>query len=431
MPRIVIVSAKRTPFGRFRGALAAYAPEDLAIVAGNAVLQGLDRSLLDQLILGNVLAAGHGMNIARQVAVKLELPVRTPAFTVNMMCGSGMHTALLAANAVRCGEARAVLSGGTESMSQSPLLISRPAKGQSPDLATAVDSMQRDGLVDGFSHRHMGEQAEELATAYCVSREEQDAFAERSQRLFAEAQNSGEFADEVVPVDGVAVDQHPRPEMTRAALAQLQPAFPNAGTVTDNCSAQAGPGDRAQATVTAGNSSGINDGAGIVLMAEYEFAREQGWPILAEWIDGVVVGCDPARMGLGPVHAIRSLLKRTNHEWRDIDTLEINEAFAAQTLACLSELELSLDLSNAQSQVSTCDGHVMDFNSEGGAIAIGHPLSASGARLLTHLAWKIAHGRSRTAVGSLCIGGGMGIAAMLAAPNQSDRPTSPGIAAKY
>ena len=397
MPRVVIVSAKRTPFGRFRGALAGYAPADLAAVAGNAVLQGFDRSLIDQVILGNVLSAGHGMNIARQVAVKLELPVRTPAFTVNMMCGSGMQSALLAANAIRAGEARAVLAGGTESMSQSPLLISRPAKGQSPNLATAVDSMQRDGLVDSFSNRHMGEQAEELALAFGVSRDEQDAFAERSQRLFSVAMNSDEFAVEVVPVGNVVADQHPRPEMTLATLAQLQPAF------------------QADGTVTGGNASGINDGAGILLLAERDYAMGQGWPVLAEWIDGVIVGCDPARMGLGPVHAIRSLLKRTNREWSDVDTLEINEAFAAQTLACLREMHLSPGLSAVSKQLKMPSGHVMDFNSEGGAIAIGHPLAASGARLLTHLAWKIARGGSRSAIGSLCIGGGMGIAAMLAA----------------
>ncbi len=417
MKRVVIVSAKRTPFGRFRGAVAGYSPVDLAVVAGNAALKRLDRSLVDQVILGNVLSGGHGMNIARQIAVTLQLPIQSPAWTVNMMCGSGMHSALLAANAIRCGEARAILAGGTESMSQSALLVARPSKGQSPELTTAVDSMQRDGLVDSFSNRHMGEQAEELAAAFGISRAEQDAFAERSQQLFANAQHSGVFEDEVVPAGNLAVDQHPRPEMTRAALAQLPPAFQNGAAVTDGCSAQMGPGDtgRSVGTVTAGNSSGINDGAGILLMAEREFARENGWPVLAEWIDGIVVGCDPARMGLGPVSAIRSLLKRTNREWSDIDTLEINEAFAAQNLACLRDLKLSLDLSAVQAQVRTSGGHLTGFNGEGGAIAIGHPLAASGARLLTHLAWKIAHGRSRCAIGSLCIGGGMGIAALLAA----------------
>lgn len=397
--RIVIVSAKRTPFGRFRGALAEFSPVDLAVIAGDAVLEGIDRTLIDQVILGNVLSAGQGMNVARQVAVKLRLPIETPATTVNMMCGSGMQSALMAVTAIRAGEAHAVLAGGTESMSQSPLLIARPGKGLQPDFEANVDSIQRDGLVDSFHNRHMGEQAEELATAFEISRDQQDAFAQRSQQLYGAAQVRGDFADEIVAVGKISADQHPRPLVTRAELSQLQPAFGAAGvhgTVTDG-------------TVTAGNASGINDGAAILLLAELEFAEANGWPILAEWIDGVAVGCDPARMGLGPVNAIGTLLHRTQRDITSIDTLEINEAFAAQTLACLNALNLSLD----GAKVKTNDGHLINFNSEGGAIAIGHPLAASGARLLTHLAWKVARSHSASAIGSLCIGGGMGIATLL------------------
>lgn len=394
MKRIVIVSAKRTPFGRFRGALAEFSPVDLAVFAGNAALIGIDRTLIDQVILGNVLSAGQGMNIARQVAVRLRLPIETPASTINMMCGSGMQSVLMAITAIRAGEANAVLAGGTESMSQSPLVIARPPKGLEPNLEAYVDSIQRDGLVDSFDNRHMGEQAEELATEFGISRDTQDAFAERSQHLYGAAHARGYFANEIIAVGKLTADQHPRPLVTQAELEQLQPAFSPAAK---------------NGTVTAGNASGINDGAAILLLADQEFANANGWPILAEWIDGVVVGCEPSRMGLGPVNAIRTLLHRTQRSTSSIDTLEINEAFAAQTLACLHEMNLWLD----GTQVKTTDGHAMTFNAEGGAIAIGHPLAASGARLLTHLAWKIARGHSTSAIGSLCIGGGMGIAALL------------------
>ncbi len=398
MKRAVIVSTKRTPFGRFRGALADLSPVDLGVVAGDAVLRDVDRSLIDQVIIGNVLAAGHGMNIARQIAVRLALPLQTPATTINMMCGSGMHSALMGVTAIRAGEARAVLTGGTESMSQSPLLVPRPPKGQSADLASAIDSMQRDGLVDSFSNRHMGEQTEELASSFGISRDQQDAFAVRSQQLYGIAQRRGAFDSELTAIGTLSTDQHPRPDVTQAELSLLKPVFQSDGTIT------------------AGNSSGVNDGAAMVLLAERDFALEHGWPILAEWIDGLVIGCDPARMGLGPVHAIKALMNRTSTAWSQIDTLEINEAFAAQTLSCLRDLNLSLDLSNVTSPLQTADGHRLQFNSTGGAIALGHPLAASGARLLCHLAWKIQRGDSQTAVGSLCIGGGMGIAALLKSP---------------
>lgn len=403
MSRVVIVSAKRTPFGRFRGGLAKFSPIDLAVVAGNAALSGLNRTLVDQVILGNVLSAGHGMNLARQVALHLGLPIETAATTVNLMCGSGMQSALMAVSAIRAGEARAILVGGTESMSQTPLLVARPAKGENPDLSTTMDSMRRDGLVDTFSHCHMGEQAEELAMAFSSSRDAQDVFAQRSQRLYGAALRRGEFADELVTTGELNVDEHPRPEITSADLAKLQPAFQK---LTQ-------PG-----TVTAGNSSGINDGAAVLLLAELQFAESNAWPILAEWIDGVVVGCDPARMGLGPVPAIQRLMQRNGCRWTDIDTLEINEAFAAQTLACLSQLELKLDPGLEASTVRTVDGHAIHFNGEGGAIAIGHPLAASGARLITHLAWMIARGNSKAGIAALCIGGGMGIASLLVTPRK-------------
>lgn len=314
-----------------------------------------------------------------------------------MMCGSGLQSALAAVTAIRAGEARVVLVGGTESMSQAPLLVARPSKGQTPDATAAIDSMQCDGLIDSFSGRHMGWQAEALATRFQISRDTQDAFAHRSQQLFAAAQTAGLLKDELVAVAALDADQHPRPEISRDDLAALQPVFDPAGSVT------------------AGNASGVNDGAAVALLAEREFALSQGWPVLAQWIDGVVVGVDPQQMGLGPVPAIETLLQRTRRPWEAIDTLEINEAFAAQSLACLDQLGLALDVSKVNQHARLLSGHRLEFNSEGGAIAVGHPLAASGGRLLGHLAWKIARGQSRCAIGALCIGGGMGIAALLAA----------------
>lgn len=384
MTRIVICAARRTPFGKFRGGLATLGPVELAMAAGRAVLQDLNPAGIDLVVLGNVLAAGHGMNIARQVGVQLGLPLEVPAYTVNMMCASGLQSVLLGAQAIRAGEARAVLCGGVESMSQSPLLISRPVPKEAPDVATAVDSMLRDGLVDSFSRRHMGETVEDLAAEYGITRAEQDAFAARSQRNWAAAQAARRFADELVPLNGLEADEHPRPQSTVETLASLKTVF------------------RPDGTITAGNSSGVNDGAAVLLLADSEWAKSQGWPVLAEFELGVVVGCDPQRMGLGPVHALRSLVARRGRSLNDFDTLELNEAFAAQSLACLKELGLSADESSA-------------VNPDGGAIALGHPIGASGARLLTHLAWRIARGESKQAAAALCVGGGMGIAAAVKA----------------
>ena len=400
MKRVVIVNAKRTPLGKFLGGLAHMSPVDLAVAAGEAVIEGIDRTVIDQLILGNVLSAGHGMNIARQVGVHLRLPISTPATTINMMCGSGMQSVNMAVNAIRAGEAQVVLAGGTESMSQAALLLKRPGKKKAPDFDSVVDSLQRDGLVDSFRERHMGEQAEVLAQLFGITRMQQDAFAERSQQLYRMAEMNAAFADELVPVGELIVDQHPRPEVTRSELATLKPVFD------------------ANGTVTAGNASGINDGAAMLLLAEREVALNHNWPILAEWIAGSVVGCDPDQMGLGPVPAITSLLQRTGTDWSEIDRLEINEAFAAQTLACLQSLNLKLDLQEVSPTAVTATGHALALNAAGGAIAIGHPLAVSGARLLSHLAWNIARRQSQAAIGALCIGGGMGIAAMLKADDR-------------
>jgi acetyl-CoA C-acetyltransferase len=379
MTETCIVAARRTPQGRFLGAFRNVTAVELALRAGAAVLEGIDRREIDEVIVGNVLSAGQGMNIARQIGIKLGLPVAVPAYTVNMMCASGMQAVRLADRAIRAGEARAVLCGGTESMSNAPHLLPRSRGGFPLGDAVLVDSLLRDGLVDSFDDRHMGVTAEQLARTYQLSREHQDDFALRSQARWIEAHRGGVFAPELVPLEELAEDEHPRPETTRASLAGLRPAFDNDGTVT------------------AGNASGINDGAALLLLADREFALRKGWPILAVLAGSAAVGCTPGEMGLGPVHATRQLCEQLGVDPSHFDQIELNEAFAAQALACLRELELD---------------HPR-LNPHGGAIALGHPIGASGARLLTHLAHQISQGHSRTALATLCVGGGMGIAVAL------------------
>jgi acetyl-CoA C-acetyltransferase len=377
MKSIVIAGAKRTPFGRFLGGLVDFSAVDLACAAGEAALLGFDRAHIDLVILGNVLAAGQGMNIARQVGVRLGLPQHVPAYSINMMCASGLQAILLAAQAIHAGEARAVLCGGTESMSNAPYLQLKARRGQKFGDGTLVDSLLHDGLIDSFDHQHMGHSAETLAHEFRLSRESQDEFAARSQSRFAEAARSDQFAKELVPVGTLTRDEHPRADTTPEKLAGLKPAFLPAGTVT------------------AGNASGINDGAALLVVADRDFARQQDWPVLATLAGGTTQGCDPARMGLGPVHAIRKLCLRHGWNVEQFDAIEINEAFAAQALACQRELHINPDRLNAR----------------GGAIAIGHPIGTSGARLAVHLAHRIAAGTTSQGLASLCVGGGMGIAA--------------------
>lgn len=379
MTEIAIVSAKRTPFGRFLGSLKDMTAVDLACAAGEAALADVDRGQIDQVVLGNILSAGQGMNIARQVGIKLGLPIETPAFTVNMMCGSGLQAVLLAAQAIRAGDAKAVLCGGTESMSNAPYLLPRARTGYKLGDGTLVDSILRDGLLDSFDHRHMAQASEVLAREYQISRAEQDEFAARSQSLAAEAQRQGAFTEEIVPVGNLTVDEHPRPETTAAKLAALKPSFD------------------AEGTITAGNASGINDGAAMLVVASLDVAKQRGWPVLAQLTGCAVVGCEPKRMGLGPVHAMRKLLA-AGGSVDQYDVIEINEAFAAQTLVCVKEMNLD----------------ERKLNVHGGAIALGHPIGASGARLAVHLTQQISRGEIRNGIASLCVGGGMGIAASLA-----------------
>ncbi|MEX2579525.1 MAG: acetyl-CoA C-acyltransferase [Verrucomicrobiales bacterium] len=375
MNDVCIVSARRTPIGRFLGSLANESAVDLACHAGEAALGDLDRSKIDQVIVGNILSAGQGMNIARQIGVGLGLPIATPAFTVNMMCASGMQAISLATQAIRAGGAKAVLCGGTESMSNAPHLLPRSRSGIKLGDGTLVDSILRDGLVDPFDHAHMALTAETLATKYAISRADQDAFAAVSQSRHEAASRDGVFADELAPHEKLAADEHPRADTSVESLAGLKPAFDRTGTVT------------------AGNASGINDGAAMLLLADRETAEANDWPVMAVIDETASIGCDPKEMGLGPVHASRKI----GRSLEEFDAIEINEAFAAQVLACLREMEIGTDR----------------INRHGGAIALGHPVGASGARLVAHLAWRIHRGEAGTGLATLCVGGGMGSAIAL------------------
>ncbi len=387
MPRVAIVAARRTPQGKFLGGLSKYSATELALLAGNALLQDLANSsdlieTIDQVIIGNVLSAGLGMNIARQIAVGLKLPIASDAMTVNMMCASGMKAIMLGCDAVRLGRARMVLCGGTESMSQSPYLLPRVRAGLKLGDGVCVDSILNDGLVDAFDHKHMGLSAERLARDYSITRSEQDTFAIQSQLRYQAAKAAGAFDREMVAVGNVTSDEHPRGDATMASLGKLSPAFDPTGTVT------------------AGNASGLNDGAAMVLLCGVEFAVERGLKILAIIEDYATIGCEPARMGLGPIYATQSLLTRLSLGLEQYDTVELNEAFAAQTLACLRELPISPER----------------LNPDGGAIAMGHPIGASGARLVVHLARRIDEGRTTRGLATLCVGGGMGAAISLTHP---------------
>jgi acetyl-CoA C-acetyltransferase len=371
---ILIVAARRTVQGRFLGALAKYSATELGIAAGKAALTGLDPSWVDMVIIGNVLSAGLGMNIARQIGIGVGAPISTPAYTVNMMCASGMHAVILALQTIEAGAARMVLCGGTESMSNAPYLLERARSGYKLGNGVLVDSALRDGLTDAFSHEHMGLTAEKIASIHNISREEQDSFAMLSQRRYADAKADGHFCDELVTLDALEQDEHPRPGTTLADLASLKPVFNREGSVT------------------AGNSSGLNDGAAILALCDEAWGRERGLAPLAVITEHTVVGCDPSMMGMGPVYAARKITQNP----REFDVVELNEAFAAQALACIKELGLD------QQKV----------NPDGGAISVGHPIGASGARLLVHLA----HRRPKRGLASLCVGGGMGYAVSLEQP---------------
>jgi acetyl-CoA C-acetyltransferase len=383
----VILAACRTPIGAFGGALKDLSAPDLgAVVVREAVSRAkMASSEIGDVVLGCVLQAGAGMNVARQAALRAGLPVEVPAETVNRVCGSGLQAVVHAAEAVCGGYVEAVVAGGTESMSNAPYLLKRARWGYRMGHGEVVDSMLAEGLTCAIDACHMGITAEEVAERYNVSRADQDAFAAESQRRAAEAIARGAFADEIVAVSvpqrkgpplRVDTDEYPRPGTTPETLAALKAAFKPGGTVT------------------AGNASGINDGAAALVIATAGRAREVGVAPLATVVAHATTGVEPKVMGIGPVSAVRKVLDRAGWTIADVDLFELNEAFAAQSIAVTRELGL--------------DGARVNVN--GGAIALGHPIGASGARVLTTLVYALRARQLRRGVAALCIGGGMGIA---------------------
>ena len=391
-----IVEAVRTPVGRYGGALAGVRPDDLAATVLEAVVarSGIDPAIIDDVILGCANQAGEdNRNIARMALLIAGLPVEVAGQTVNRLCGSGLQAVASAAQAIAVGDADVVIAGGVESMSRAPLVTLKPESGYERGTRELVDTTIGWRFVNPvldakYPTISLGETAERVAAQWSVSREEQDAFALESQRRAAAAASSGVHAEEIVPVkipqrkgDAIFVekDEHPRPETNAASLAKLRPAFIEGGSVT------------------AGNASGINDGAAALLVMEAGRARALGLKPLARVVATSVAGVDPSVMGIGPIPAIRKLLERTGLSAKEIDRVELNEAFASQAVACIRELGLNPATTNIH----------------GGAIALGHPLGASGARMLVTLTRELTRSGSRFGIASMCVGVGQGIAMLV------------------
>ncbi len=387
---VVIVSAVRTAIGSFQGTL-----KDVSAVKLGAIVikEALSRAKLsayqvDEVIMGNVLQAGLGQNPTRQAAIHAGLPHSIPSMTINKVCGSGLKSVHLAAQAIAVGEADIVVAGGFENMSQAPYLLKNARDGYKMGDQKVVDSMINDGLWCAFNDYHMGITAENLCEQYNISREEQDEFSARSQSRAAEAQQAGKFKDEIVPVEipqrkGAPIifseDEYIRGNTTVETLAKLRPAFKKDGSVT------------------AGNASGINDGAAAVVVMSKEKAEELGIQPLATIVANAAVGVDPSIMGIAPATAVRKVLEKGKIALDDIDLIEANEAFAAQSIAVDRELQFNHE----------------KLNVNGGAIALGHPIGASGARILVTLLHEMQKRDSKTGLATLCIGGGQGVATIV------------------
>lgn len=387
---IVIVSAVRTAIGSFNGKLSGFSATELGIIAAKEAIAraGITPEMVDETIVGNILSAGLGQNPARQIAIGAGVKVESPATTLNILCGSGLRAVSLAAQMIQTGSSEIVLAGGTESMTNAPYLLQQARSGYRMGNGQLIDSMINDSLTDAFHGYHMGMTAENIAERWNISREEQDAFALESQLRCEKAQQSGRFSNEIVPVTipqrkGAPVifdsDEFPRYGLTMDQLSKLKPAFKKDGTVT------------------AGNASGINDGAAMVVVMSAEKARALGLKSMFLIRSHATIGLDPAIMGYGPVEASRKALKQAGMSVRAIDLVEANEAFAAQSLAVMRDLELD----------------PLKVNVNGGAIALGHPVGASGARILTTLIHEMQKRQSATGLATLCIGGGQGTALVI------------------
>ncbi|MEC5397706.1 acetyl-CoA C-acetyltransferase [Uliginosibacterium sp. H1] len=386
MENIVIVAAVRTPVGKFGGTLAKVPAAELGatVIRGLLAKTGVSGDQISDVILGQVLTAGVGQNPARQAVIRAGLPEGVPGMTINMVCGSGLRAVMLAAQAVRSGDAEIVIAGGQENMSASPHVLNGSRDGFRMGDAKLIDTMITDGLWDVYNQYHMGVTAENLAKKYGISREDQDAFSAASQQKAEAAQKAGKFKDEIVPVvipnkKGDIVfdtDEYPKHGTTAESLGALKPAFDKAGTVT------------------AGNASGINDGAAAVMVTTESKAKALGLPILATIASYATAGVDPAIMGIGPAPASRRALQKAGWTIDTPDLMEINEAFAAQAIAVNKEMEWDTS----------------KINVNGGAIAIGHPIGASGCRVLVSLLHEMQKRDAKKGFASLCIGGGMGVA---------------------
>ena len=386
---IVLAAPVRTPIGKFSGILSPLSAADLGTAAAAACLQraGCDPQRVDQVIFGHARQAGGGPNTARQIAYRAGVPVDRPAFTVNQACASGLQSILSAARTILAGEAEVVLAGGTESMSNTPYFLLRARTGYRLGHGEIVDGMYRDGFNDPLSGLVMGETAEELAAESGIDRAAADAFALESQSRCERARAAGRFDAEVVPVKvpgkkgdlEVTRDEHPRDGVTLDSLAKLPPVF------------------RAGGTVTAGNASGITDGAAAILVASRRAAVELGLPVAARLLGWQVVGVEPRIMGIGPVPAVQKLLAKTGFSLSAVEEMELNEAFASQVLACLNGLEMGED----------------KVNPDGGAIALGHPIGATGTRILVTLLHGMAARDRELGIATLCVSGGMGVAALV------------------
>lgn len=387
---VVIVSAVRTAIGSFQGALKDVPATKLgAIVIEEAIRRaGIEKDQVDEVIMGNVLQAGLGQNPARQASIQAGLPQQVPAMTINKVCGSGLKTVHLATQAILAGDAEIVVAGGMENMSQAPYLLMGARDGYRMGNQQAVDSMISDGLWCAFNDYHMGVTAENLCTNYGLTREEQDEFAARSQQRATAAIEAGKFEEEIVAVEipqrkGDPVvfkqDEYPKKVSTAEKLGGLRPAFKKDGSVT------------------AGNASGINDGAAAVVVMSKAKATELGLPILATVVANASAGVDPAIMGIGPVEAVKKVMKKANMTVGDMDLVEANEAFAAQALAVDRELKFDAE----------------KLNVNGGAIALGHPIGASGTRIFVTLLHEMKKRDAKLGLATLCIGGGQGVATIV------------------
>ncbi|MCE4068484.1 MULTISPECIES: acetyl-CoA C-acetyltransferase [Pseudomonas] len=390
MQEVVIVAATRTAIGSFQGSLATLPAHELGAAVIRSLLQqtGLDPARVDEVILGQTLTAGAGQNPARQASIAAGLPNTVPAMTVNKVCGSGLKALHLAAQAIRCGDADIVIAGGQESMSLAPYVMPGARTGLRMGHAKLVDSMIQDGLWDAFNDYHMGITAENLVEKYGISREDQDAFAAESQRKAAEAIDAGRFKAEITAIEipqrkGEALrfdtDEQPRAGTTAESLAKLKPAFKKDGSVT------------------AGNASTLNDGAAAVLLMSAAKAAELDLPVLARIAAYANAGVDPAIMGIGPVSATRRCLEKAGWQLAELDLIEANEAFAAQALSVGKELGWD----------------AAKVNVNGGAIALGHPIGASGCRVLVTLLHEMLRRDAKKGLATLCIGGGQGVALAL------------------